>query len=249
MNIDGLNDRLVFVFWTGDNQMSKDRLACLDTIANTGCDVCLVDCDSLASWINPAHRMHPAYGLLSAVHRSDYLRAYFMHHYGGGYSDIKFTTESWVPSFEQLISSDALGMGYPELHDGVANVKRSVVAGQAYFLERKSSRLFNRLAYHTMRALHGRMIGNGAFIFRRQTHFTSKWLYTLERRLDIVHPHLKTHPARHPRDRAGVDHGAGPSQYPVPWSFLLGDILGPLGLMNHRRILRNLPPPSFENYQ
>lgn len=33
--------------------------------------------------------LHPSYSFLSGVHRSDYLRCYLMHHYGGGYSDIK----------------------------------------------------------------------------------------------------------------------------------------------------------------
>ena len=44
---------------------------------------------NLQDWVVAGHPLHPAYNDLSLVHRSDYLRAYLLHHHGGGYCDLK----------------------------------------------------------------------------------------------------------------------------------------------------------------
>lgn len=238
----------VFVFWTGSNEMSEARRRCLKTLASTQCDIVVVNNENLARWIAAAP-LHPAYPFLSLVHRSDYLRAYFMHHHGGGYSDIKRTSQTWLPAFRKLKESSALGVGYPELRHGVAKIARSRVEGSYYLLERKSSYLRNYLLYRNLKLFHGRLIGNCAFIFKPGTEFTSRWLAIVESRLDILLPHLRNHPARYPKERQGVDYGDGPSKYTVPWSLLLGDILAPLSFQYRTKILRDLPMPDFCEYE
>lgn len=49
----------------------------------------LITLDSLPPWIDPEIPLHPSFDHLSTIHRSDYLRCYFMHVHGGGYTDIK----------------------------------------------------------------------------------------------------------------------------------------------------------------
>ena len=46
--------------------------------------------------------IHPAIfaGQLSMNHRVDYLRAYMMHHHGGGYHDVKPPGRSWSTVFD-----------------------------------------------------------------------------------------------------------------------------------------------------
>lgn len=49
--------------------------------------VCLITKDNLSTFIKPEFPLHEAFPYLSAVHRSDYIRAYLMHFYGGAWHD------------------------------------------------------------------------------------------------------------------------------------------------------------------
>jgi hypothetical protein len=55
------------------------------------------------------------------MQKVDYSRGYFMHFYGGGYSDIKHIHYDWLPYFEKLYNGaeDMYAIGYHELfpHD------------------------------------------------------------------------------------------------------------------------------------
>ena len=77
-------------------------------------------------------------------------------------------------------------------------------------------------------------------------------LHSAWRYLSAVHmkllPALEMHPARHTRDRTGRLIDGDPSQYPVPWTYLLGDIFHPLSYRYRRQLNGDLPPPSFEDY-
>jgi hypothetical protein len=240
----------IFAFWIGDAPLSEARLAGLQSLAAvTECKVHLVTDETVSTFILPQAPLHPAYPLLTPIHRSDYLRAYFMHHYGGGYSDIKPTRQTWKPTFETLRSNDAFGAGFPELWKGTGRFHRSCVLGDYYYLEDRTSWPKAYLRYQLQNLRHKSVIGNGAFIFKPETPFTRRWLSIVERRLDLLLPLLRENPGRYPKEVGGRDYGEGPSRYPVPWSFLLGDILGPLSWLNRDRLLRILPPPDFTNYE
>lgn len=241
----------IFVFWTGDNPMSEARADCLRTIeANSGCEVVLVTPANLDTFIVPGSPLHPAYPYLSLNHRSDYLRAYFMDHHGGGYSDVKRIFESWRPAFDAVEKSNAWGAGYQELRGGVADLRQSHVGGTYYMAGvKKSSRLLNTAMYWTMKVFHKRMIGNGCFLFRPQTDFTAVWLREVERRLDDLLPLLEKNPSRHLKEGRGRVYDGIPSQYPVPWAFLQGEVMAVLSFVHHRRILQTVPVPSFTDYE
>ena len=89
--------------------------SCLDSFySNSSCDVVLVTSDNLSSWLVSA--LHPAYTYLSFTHRADYLRCYFMHHYGGSYSDIKYC------SFVGLLTLGSLGFPAMIVHVRISKV-------------------------------------------------------------------------------------------------------------------------------
>jgi hypothetical protein len=222
----------VFVLWLGEAEMSANRRASLATLHNTGCRIEFITDETLGCWIVPGHDLHPAYRYLTATHQADCVRAYLMHHHGGGYSDLKPTTESWSAAFAELERSRRLwGNGYREpARSGVARVP-------------------NRTQYRVLRAAYRRLIGNGAFIFRANTRLTAAWNEELHRRLDRLHRDLAVSPGRHPRERRGeVGDDGTPTGYPVRWTELLGDILHPLCLRFPHRLGYSVPRPSRDNY-
>ncbi len=241
--------RRIFAFWFGSAEMSEQRRACLNTFENSECCVHLVNAETLDSFQVSKHPFHPAFQFLSPIHQSDYMRAFFMHHYGGGYADIKAISSSWIPAFVAVETSNTFGAGYAEVVGGVARIHETKLLGNYYFLDRSVSPLEINLRYRHLKLKRGVLIGNGAFIFRPGTEFTQRWLSIVEKRLDLLLPHLEANPARYPKEIPGVDYGDGPSRYPVPWSFLLGDVLAPLTLQYHPRILQVVPAPDFENYE
>lgn len=96
-------DRKVYMFWTGNNAITENRARNIElTKNNLGVDLLLVTPDNLGEYILPEYPLHPAYQYLSNVHKSDYLRAYFMHHHGGGYADVKLFENDWNSAFNHL---------------------------------------------------------------------------------------------------------------------------------------------------
>jgi hypothetical protein len=230
-DLDARENRTLFCLWTGDEQMSDDRLRALWTIfRTTGCAVAFLNRDTLGDWVKPEHPLHPAWPYLSATHKADYLRCYLMHHYGGGYTDIKTTSQSWGTFFDQLAQSDKLALGYQELAHGVAPVEGPLG--------------------DELRRSYADLIGLCAFIFRRGTPLTAAWLARTEALLDRKLPELRRHPAIHPLDRAGILLPDGtPSPYPLKWTELLGDIFHPLVHEFRGQILQAPIQPSFIRYR
>lgn len=198
--------RRIFCFWFGEDAMSANRRRCLDALVtkNRDLDVVLVTASNLAGFLAPQAPLHPAFEHLSANHKSDYLRGYFMHHHGGGYSDIKEPHQAWSPAFDLICDEpEAWLVGYQE--------------PSSKDCARIESRLGRDLRRHS-----GRLVGNGAFICRPGTPLTAEWVAEQERRLDYYGSVLRRHPAA---DAFGTNAG-----YPVPWTMLQAQVLQPLQL-------------------
>jgi hypothetical protein len=226
-----LQSRTLFCLWTGDEIMSDNRLRAIWTIfSNTGCAVAFINSDTISEWVKREFPLHPAFPYLSSTHKSDYLRCYLMHHYGGGYTDIKLTTKKWGEFFDQLENTDKFALGYTELPHGIPHIE-----GEFGDLLRKS---------------HAELIGLCAFIFRKNTPLTERWLEQTERLLDAKLALLLQHPARHPQDQAGVVLPNGEkSSYPLRWAELLGEIFHPL-IFKFRDCLLKAPiEPIFGGYR
>ena len=166
---------VIYCFWTGNNEMSQNRKSCLEQLINTSeCRVILVTQQNLHEYILPNNPLHPAYEYLSETHKADYLRTYFMHFHGGGYSDIKNTTGSWKKSFIDLETNNYWICGYAEIEGGVAY--------QPY-----SDKWFE-------------LIGNCAYICKPNTKLTSEWYNEMIKLLDMKLPELKLNPSKYPQD-------------------------------------------------
>jgi hypothetical protein len=204
--------KIVYCFWTGDNPITENRQRCLTVLQDKlGVELCLVTKDKLNKYILPNYPLHPAYEFLSLIHRSDYLRCYFMNFYGGGYTDIKENLYSWSNAFDKLNSrNDKYIIGYPEIYCGACPVK-----GQLGIDLRKN---------------YFRLIGNGAFIAKPQTPFTNEWFKHVTALLDENHKALKENPG----NQWGTNIG-----YPLRWTAVQGEIFHPLVLKYNDKILRD----------
>ena len=218
----------VWCFWLGGAPMSEQRSKCLQSIRDViGVKVELVTDETLSKYIKPEAPFHKGYQYLSGTHKCDYARGYFMHHYGGGYTDIKTTSVSWKPYFDELRrNSNLWAIGYVE---GDANGV-ATAANEALTKEMKDN--------------YKKLIGNGAYIFKAGTEFTKAWTDQVNSVLDKKFLELEKHPAKNSRD--GEVRG---SPYPIAWSEILGSIFHPLAYKYSEHIGKNLPPPDFTNYR
>ncbi len=214
---------VIYTFWTGENEMSENRKAGLKSlIKESGVEVKLITPDNLDAFVLTDYPLHPAYKHLSLVHKSDYLRCYFMHHYGGGYSDVKKCTHSWVEAFTLLQNSNKWILGYRELRKR----KLAPVEGNTG-KDMKKHFLF--------------LVGNGAYICKSHSPFTKDWYNELHVRMDYYAIKL----AEFPGNTLGDNEG-----YPIPWTNILGDIFHPLCLkyMDHL-YYSNIVLPNLKNYR
>jgi Capsular polysaccharide synthesis protein len=215
------SNNIIYCFWTGYNEMSKNRRECLEQLKSASqCRVILITPDNLNDYILPNAPLHKSYPYLSETHKADYLRTYFMHFHGGGYSDIKKTTASWVSAFDDIRSnSDCYINGYRE--QGPGDI--------AYAPNAKHWQV---------------LLGNGAYICRPQTEFTAKWYNEMIQLLDSKLETLKKHPATYPQENAEDGNG-----YPLEWNELLGRIFHKL-LMNYLpNLMYTLPRPICIDYR
>lgn len=224
----------VFCAWTTQIPMSPQREEALRSMyLNIEAPVIFLRSADIAQISGQRGGFHQAFQYLSATHRADYLRVYLMHHYGGGYSDIKLTDKSWSECFIKLSSSpDLLCVGYTEVGpSGVAKV----ACKETYQVLTDNWRV---------------LIGVCAFIFKPKTELTSKWLKLTHLLLDEKFEQLRTNPARHPQDVFGRKLAEGQvSSYPLGWTELLGNIFHPLIFEYREAVLHADIAPSFKNYR
>lgn len=216
--------RRVFAVWTGRNPLTPARVASLDKLRTTlGVPVELVTPENLHEWIIEDHPLHPCYEWLSLVHRSDYLRAYLLHHHGGGYVDIKEPISDWVGVFSMMEESPNVWLaGYPEISSSAP--------------ARVPGELGREILKH-----HSRLVGLGALVARSHSPLTTEWIAEVERRLDYFLPQAREFPGGVRGEVVG---------YPISWTRVLGGILHPL-MLKHLDHIRQRPEMllSFTDYQ
>ena len=136
-----MDTNTIYLFWTGDNPMNEKRINCLNYSKETSkCNLTLITKDTLHEYILKDHPLHPSYQYLSETHKSDYLRCYFAHFYGGGYMDVKKTLGSWINCFEEMRNSNYLMCGYIDDHvcEPYAPYWEELIASNAYICKPQS---------------------------------------------------------------------------------------------------------------
>ena len=172
----------IYCWWTGDNPLTQKRKECLQQLKKVSeCNVVLITKDTLNRYILPNHPLHKGYKYLSETQKGDYLKAYFMNFYGGGYTDIKKTTGSWIKSFQDLKNSNCWIVGYKEIPNGVA--------------------------YEPISGEWSKLVGNGAYICKPETSITKEWYTEMMSLLDQKLEALIRNPAKHPCDSKGSGSG------------------------------------------
>jgi hypothetical protein len=221
------NKPKLYCFWTGDNPLTENRKRNLKTLKNTGFDVVLVTPENLKQYILKEHPLHEGYQYLSATHKSDYLRCYFMNFYGGGYSDIKKVEENWMDYYKKLMESDYWGVGYTESdfylphHNGDKNIDK------------------------ILRENYKEIIGAGKFIFKPNTPLTNEWYTGMMNKMDDIYLQLKKYPSQ-----SGEHRQVYTKEYPYPlrWHELLGEIYHPIVYKYKDKLIKDLPYVNIENY-
>ena len=200
--------------------MSLQRKACLESMKrSTECEVICVYKNDIASYILPHEPLHPAFEYLSETHKADYLRTYFMHFYGGGYSDIKMQGGSWKNAFDDLEESDAWINGYREIQGGVHSSLVEIVD-----------------KWHIL-------VGNCAYICKPHTPLTQEWYEKMLKLLDTKLQLLERFPARFPQDCAEK------SNYPIEWNEMLGRIFHRVCFSYYDHLLHTVPQVICYNYR
>jgi len=203
----------IYCFWTGENPITPNRLNGLKTMReNLGVEIEFLDKGGIEERILPEAPLHPAYKFLSCNHKSDYLRCYFMHHFGGGYADIKVYTKdnNWGQSFS-LINTD----------------KRIDIIGTHEVINGTPFGQFNNSIDRE------KLLGNGFFIVRKNTEFTTEWYDRVMDVLDKRLPELRQNPATEPFGGKG---------YPLRWAEVQGEIFHKLIMEMYDR-----NPEKFRN--
>ena len=216
------SNNIIYCFWTGNNEMSENRRKALNgLIEKSESNVILIDSSNLDSYILPDQPLHEAYPYLSYTHRADYLRTYFMHFHGGGYSDIKDTPESWTNAFNDMIlNPEAYINGYPEKSAG-------------------------DIAYGQVSHLYEKLVGNCSYIVRPNTPFTEEWYNEMMALLDQKLPLLKEMTV----DPNVPDNQS--DQYPIQWNEMLGRIYHKVlaKYVDTDKILYTVPYPVTNEYR
>lgn len=216
----------LWCFWTGDNPLTKNREQAIRSMreANPDLQVTLVTPSNLALYLVDGHPLHPSYGWLSTNHRSDYLRAYFMHHHGGAYADIKRTSVGLSDAIRRVRSDPhtwILGPNDPDLN----------LVGN----------LFGPVGDDTRRN-HRRIASVAAMVARSHTELTAEWLNEVERRISYYTYDLQRSPAVDPFGREG--------NYPITWIGLGANVFQPLQLKYLDRVkVDNSLMPSVLDYR
>ncbi len=228
---DGVRSNTIFCLWAGLNAMSLQRIQALWSVYNNShCQVAFINAKTIRDWEKPDYPFHRAFDFLSETHKSDYLRCYLMHHYGGGWTDIKHTMADWRPFFERLRTSKRLALGYQEIPDGIPHI---------------TSALGDEI-----RANYQCVIGLCAFIFKKQSKLTQTWLNGLHKTLDAYFYELKESPAQHPQDQKNMRLPDGTtSKYPLSWAEILGEIFHPLMFSNKDLVLQDDIRPLLFGYR
>lgn len=150
--------------------------------------------------------LHPAYRYLSPVHRSDYLRCYFLHHVGGGYADIKrFTRDNnWAEMFSYMQDHPAVQLiSEPEVPGGTPCKQWDNPADRS------------------------KLVCLRWFITRGNTDLTRMWYDGLLQKMDAGAEALERFYATRtvPWYRHDRLYGLG---YPFRWADILGRVLHPI---------------------
>lgn len=238
-----LGERTLFTCWFS-NEMSETRKQALDVlIKSCNVDLKLITLENFYNYENDKIPIHPGFNFLTDIGKSDYVRAYLMYFYGGGYSDIKANDFDWNPYFDQLLKSRYDAIGYAESRPGDV----AIFWGNENNLSDFVKNNYDSFA------------GNGHFIFKPKTRFAYDWINAIHKLMDDNYNQLKNNPGVHPYMVKGGFHsgwnGDVPAElighgYPFNWTDIGGTTRHRLEYEHGLNIFKKgMPFPNMNNYR
>ena len=224
-------DKKVYCVWTGNNNMSKNRKLAYESLKkNIGVEVVLINKDNLNRYIKSDYPLHEAYQYLSETCKSDYLRCYLMHFYGGCYHDIKHVNTNFNKYFDNLNNSNKwINAPNTPYNTIISNNKKRTMSLSPYTFKKN--------------------ICTSTYIFKQETPITHEWFLLLHQILDTKLNDLKQNPSKDVRDFTGKKLSDNTiSKYPIYWNELNAGILGDIIWKYRDKVLYELPFPNFNNY-
>eukprot|EP00123_Amoebidium_parasiticum_P016865 comp23616_c0_seq1/m.40179 comp23616_c0_seq1/g.40179 ORF comp23616_c0_seq1/g.40179 comp23616_c0_seq1/m.40179 type:complete len:350 (-) comp23616_c0_seq1:611-1660(-) len=209
--------RHVWVAWFGPPMQGPRLEGFHELRKNLGVNMTVLTEDNLASFNIKEDPMHPAVfeNDLSKNHLVDYLRVYFMHHYGGGYHDIKPNNGSWARSFNIFEQDPNVWMyGIHEFGP------YGVACDPGYAASMNTTCDLVKASWKGLAC-------NGAYIMRPKTAMTAAWLRIVNERLSSKYEQLKKHPAPTPRC-CTTWLGQDAKGYPFQWAEMHGGAFHPV---------------------
>lgn len=232
--------KVIWCYWAG-GPMNPARTKSFELlVANIGVTICLVNKENVRTFVLAKNPLHPAFEYLSAVHQSDYLRAYFLHNYGGGWHDVKATLVSFEKVWDHFSDPNTFLVGKPELKGGPATVLDSDGRWMPDYWQE--------------------LVSTVAWVGRPNTPFSNALLKNMETHLDLNFESLKQNPGIHPREKKleakgllskilkTIDFrlkGKNPD-YPLQWTFF-GNFFHPLNYKYKNHVLNLLPVDEVKN--
>lgn len=232
--------QVIWCFWAGGSMNDSRALSFRMMRENIGVPVCLITPENIDQFINENSPLHPSFPYLSAVHQSDYIRTYLLHHYGGGWHDVKATKVSFKEVWEGFIDPNVYLIGKPEIEGGPAKIHDE--------------------EGRWMPDLWKELVSVVSWVGKSKTPFSKALMENIDTYLDKNLQLLKKHPGKHPREkRIETNNFFSKSfkkliyriqgrnvDYPLPWT-VFGNIFHPMNYRFRQNILKTLPVDSIKN--
>lgn len=239
---------VIWTFWMHDYPMENDGLEKLQNMSDTlKVHVQVVKPETIEQYNVTEEPFHKAVEYLAPNHKLDYLHAYFMHHYGGGYLELakRKTNYTWEAAFDYVGDNETRWfMGTPSQQKDYTcdeSAVKDAWCKEAQFKAHNITYAETRIGVSQWEHSTGPCCEqvmqyysspttnstpwprHDGYIIRRETPFTKEWLETIHEHLDAKLPVLKMHsPPAEPCCMQKQD------TYPLRFDELRGEIWAPL---------------------
>jgi len=226
---------VVFIIWFGNN-ISDNRLAALNSLINNiGIPYILITDNNYQSFVLNNYPLHEAWNYLSGVHKADYLRCYLLHHYGGGYHDIKYRDKGWNNQWNSFSDKNVWIKSRKEKQKGWV----------AYDVDNPDTKWLQN---------HYKELGTMSWcICKPNTSYTTELIDKIHYKLDFHLINLKKNPSAiqsgyyHKNPFKKIDDIE--NNYPIRWLEILGELYHPLMYKYKQHLCFDLPDIVYKKYK
>lgn len=238
-NFDGIEivqgvPKVVYICWFGHKKdftpgfTVRRYKALLSLVESLKVPVIMLTWDNYKSFEVKSSPMHPGFEYLSGNHKSDYLRAYMLYHYGGGYHDIKYRELSWDKEWDKFVNPNVWIIGRRELKPDCIGFP----PGEEWIQQE-----------------YKKLITMSWVISRPKTKYLDDLLNEINVRLDSNLDNLLTNPAFQSRQSEQTNMESQNYLYPFRWLELMGEIFHKLLLSYTDYIDYTLPDIIYKTYK